>query len=250
VSLAKKLNLKDGMTLRALGKPPGFDFDDVKLTSSSKADAVFVFVKTLAEVDAKCEPVIAAAKADRLAWVAYPKAGQLGTDLNRDVLWRHLTKSGVQGVRQIAADSVWSAMRFRPLTPARAQAEKIAGAKLEKTARAQPGSSARAEAEPELPPEFLRIVKALGKEDGVTYGGKGFGSSALKADGRIFAMLSSKGRFVVKLSKARVAELSARGQGEPFDPGRGRLMKEWLAVSAPPKQWLGLAKEALAFARG
>ena len=34
------------MTLRVLGKPSGFDFDDVKLTTSSKADAVFVFVKT------------------------------------------------------------------------------------------------------------------------------------------------------------------------------------------------------------
>jgi hypothetical protein len=233
VSLAKKLNLKDGMTLRVLGKPSGFDFDDVKLTTSSKADAVFVFVKTLAEVDAKCEPMIAAAKADRLAWVAYPKAGQLGTDLNRDVLWRHLTKSGVQGVRQIAADSVWSAMRFRPLTPARAKLEQ----------------SERAEAEPELDPGFSRIVKALGKEDGVTYGGKGFGSSALKLNGRIFAMVSSKGQFVVKLSKVRVAELSERGQGEPFDPGRGRLMKEWLAVSAPPTKWLVLAKEALAVAR-
>lgn len=115
--------------------------------------------------------------------------------------------------------------------------------------RAKLEASARDEAEPALDPGFLRIVKALGKEDGVTYGGKGFGSSALKLRGRIFAMWSSKGRFVVKLSKARVAELSERGQGEPFDPGRGRLMKEWLAVSAPPKQWLALAKEALAFAR-
>lgn len=48
------------------------------------------------------------------AAVAYPKAGQLDTDLNRDVLWKRLLKSDVQGVRQIALDSVWSAMRFRP----------------------------------------------------------------------------------------------------------------------------------------
>ena len=37
-------------------------------------------------------PRVAAAKADRLAWLAYPKAGQLGTDLNRDIVgstcWR------------------------------------------------------------------------------------------------------------------------------------------------------------------
>ena len=114
MSLAKKLNLKDGMTLRVLGKPKDVDFGDVTLTNLVKADGVLVFVRKLAEVDAKCAPVVAAAKVDRLAWIAYPKAGQLETDLNRDVLWKHLLERDVQGVRQIALDSVWSAMRFRP----------------------------------------------------------------------------------------------------------------------------------------
>ena len=35
-------------------------------------------------------------------------------NLNRDALWQHLLRSGVQGIRQIALDPVWSAMRFRP----------------------------------------------------------------------------------------------------------------------------------------
>jgi hypothetical protein len=30
------------------------------------------------------------AKEDRIAWLAYPKAGKLDTDLNRDILWRHM----------------------------------------------------------------------------------------------------------------------------------------------------------------
>jgi|SRR3954463_8104023 hypothetical protein len=98
-------------------------------------------------------------------------------------------------------------------------------------------------------PEFSAVVKALSKERGVTFGGKGFGSSGLKADGKIFAMLSARGQFVVKLPKARVDELVTGGIGERFDPGKGRLMKEWLAVSAPPRRWLALAKEALDFAR-
>ncbi|MEW5848050.1 MAG: hypothetical protein AB2A00_04520 [Myxococcota bacterium] len=114
MSLAKKLNLKDGMKVRVVGKPAGVDLDDVTTTTSAKADAVLVFVKTLSEVDAKCAPMVDAAKEDRIAWVAYPKAGQLGTDLNRDVLWRHLQKNDIQGVRQVALDDVWSAMRFRP----------------------------------------------------------------------------------------------------------------------------------------
>jgi hypothetical protein len=114
MSLAKKLNLKDGMKARVLGKPAGVDLGDVASTTSARADAVLLFVKTLAEVDAKGAPFVEAAREDRLAWVAYPKAGQLGTDLNRDILWKHLQAQGIDGVRQVALDDVWSAMRFRP----------------------------------------------------------------------------------------------------------------------------------------
>ncbi|HUR70205.1 MAG TPA: hypothetical protein VM370_13255 [Candidatus Thermoplasmatota archaeon] len=114
MSLAKKLNLKEGMKLRVVGKPANVDLGDVATTTSAKADAILVFVKALSEVDAKCAPMVEAAKQDRLAWVAYPKAGQLGTDLNRDILWKHLlAKNKIQGVRQVALDEVWSAMRFR-----------------------------------------------------------------------------------------------------------------------------------------
>jgi hypothetical protein len=45
---------------------------------------------------------------------AYPKAGKLGTDLNRDVLAALLAGQGVQPVRQVAIDETWSALRFRP----------------------------------------------------------------------------------------------------------------------------------------
>jgi hypothetical protein len=74
--------------------------------------------------------------------------------------------------------------------------------------------------------------------------GQGFGSGALKVNGKIFAMMSSKGHFVVKLSEERVNELIAAGTGARFDPGHGRLMKEWLVVTADPKLWVPLAREA------
>ena len=114
MALAKKLNVKDGMKVRVLGKPADVDLDDVTATTSQKADGILAFAKTLAEVDAKCAPVVEVAKRDGLAWIAYPKARQFGTDLNRDILWQHLLKHGIQGVRQVAIDDVWSAMRFRP----------------------------------------------------------------------------------------------------------------------------------------
>ena len=113
MSLAKKLNLKTGMKVRVIGKPV-LDFGDVETTTRGNGDAMLAFVKTVADLDATCAPVIEAARQDRIAWVAYPKAGQLGTDLNRDVLWKHMLTHHIQGVRQIALDEVWSAMRFRP----------------------------------------------------------------------------------------------------------------------------------------
>ncbi|NTX34847.1 hypothetical protein HUA78_10380 [Myxococcus sp. CA033] len=48
--------------------------------------------------------------------MAHPKAGQLDTDLNRDILARRLEQEGIQAVRQVAIDTVWSALRFRPGT--------------------------------------------------------------------------------------------------------------------------------------
>jgi hypothetical protein len=99
-------------------------------------------------------------------------------------------------------------------------------------------------------PRFAPIVTAFAKDRQVTHGGKGFGSSGLKVNGKLFAMISSKGKFVAKLPRGRVDELVRGGQGEYFDPGHGRLMKEWVALDGRPATWLGLAREARKFVGG
>ena len=54
----------------------------------------------------------------------------------------------------------------------------------------------------------------------------------------------------MKLPAPRVAELIASGVGAPFDAGKGRPMKEWVALrSVPQEEQLALAAEALAFVR-
>jgi len=74
--------------------------------------------------------------------------------------------------------------------------------------------------------------------------GKGFGASALKVNGKIFAMLV-KEQLVVKLPRQRVHTLVAADTGGRFDPGHGRLMKEWLTIDpAAEPEWLPLAREA------
>lgn len=108
--LEKKLQLKGG-SLRVVNAPPGLRLD---VSTADVAEDVLVFVRSRAELEEEVAPVLRAARADRLAWIAYPKGGRLGTDLNRDVLWRLLEGRGVRPVRQIAIDDVWSALRFRP----------------------------------------------------------------------------------------------------------------------------------------
>ena len=98
---------------------------------------------------------------------------------------------------------------------------------------------------------YATLVDALLGSTDVTLGSpgkKGFGSSALQVNGRIFAMLSN-GRLVVKLPRQRVDALIAAGVGERFDPRHdGRLMKEWLvAEPTSGESWLSLAREALEF---
>jgi len=77
--------------------------------------------------------------------------------------------------------------------------------------------------------KFAKVVEAFSHDRDVTIGGgKGFGSGALKVKGTIFAMMSSKNEFVVKLSKDRVDALVASGTGKRFEPRPGRFMKEWI----------------------
>ena len=107
-------------------------------------------------------------------------------------------------------------------------------------------------AEVDAAAQWDRLVTAVLADGTATYGNesgprRAFGSTSLKTDGRIFAMLV-KGRLVVKLPAARVSQLVDDGAGERFDPGKGRVQKEWLSVFAEDlATWRAFAAEAEAF---
>ncbi|MBI3525450.1 MAG: hypothetical protein HY066_13185 [Betaproteobacteria bacterium] len=93
---------------------------------------------------------------------------------------------------------------------------------------------------------FAQIIEAF-NNDAKIQPARMFGSSGLKVGGKVFAMMV-KGDLVVKLPRERVDALVGAKLGKYFDPGHGRLMKEWVAIK--PKahaEWLKLAKEALQF---
>ena len=120
MSVGAKLQLKPGHKVAILGVPDGVEIDlpvgASRACGPETADAVVLFVTTKAELSERGGSVLDAARAERLAWVAYPKAGQLGTDLHRDSLAGYLSSQGVRPMRQIAIDERWSALRFRPAT--------------------------------------------------------------------------------------------------------------------------------------
>lgn len=76
-----------------------------------------------------------------------------------------------------------------------------------------------------------------------------FGSTALKVSGKVFAMVV-KGKFVAKLPATRIAALRRETGAENFDPGHGKLMKEWVALSGHQDLWISLAHEAHQFVQG
>ena len=98
---------------------------------------------------------------------------------------------------------------------------------------------------------FEDLVDELIGTEGVTppRGGSGFGRSALRFQGKIFAMYV-RGRLVVKLPAGRVTALIAAGEGVHFDANKGTPMREWLSLDPDSGlPWLPLATEALDFAR-
>jgi hypothetical protein len=114
LDISKKLQIPAGTPIFLVGAPNGFD-PGVQISKRVGGAAVLVFAVDSKSLGASARAAIDAAKEDRLSWIAYPKAGQLGTDLNRDRLVEAMKPYGIEGVRLVSLDDVWSAMRFRPI---------------------------------------------------------------------------------------------------------------------------------------
>jgi hypothetical protein len=91
-----------------------------------------------------------------------------------------------------------------------------------------------------------RIVSQMVSEENVSCG-RMFSAEGLRLHDKYFAMLC-RGELVVKLPAGRVDELERAGTGRRFEPGPGRVMREWISVPvAQSRRWRGLAEEARTF---
>jgi hypothetical protein len=116
MNVAAKLQLRPQQSVAILGEPQDVNLDlsgYPTVVDPGSADAVLVFCTNSQELERRRGPVVEAATRDALAWLAYPKAGQRATDLDRDRVRDLMAAHGVRPVRQIAVNDVWSALRFR-----------------------------------------------------------------------------------------------------------------------------------------
>jgi hypothetical protein len=120
----EKLQLKDHKEIVVLNAPKTFEPELARLKGVrvrrdlrgvSEIDFSLVFVTTQAELDAAVKDVTARARGDAVVWFAYPKGSskRYTSTINRDTGWDSLGAAGFEGVRMVAIDEDWSAVRFR-----------------------------------------------------------------------------------------------------------------------------------------
>lgn len=119
-----KLNLKDIGRILVLNPPASFEpelarLDGVEILRGAGADErvefVLAFVTTRGEIDSIAPLAAEKAPGDAAVWFAYPKKSskRYKAEIRRDSGWQTLGDLGFEGVRQIAIDADWSALRFR-----------------------------------------------------------------------------------------------------------------------------------------
>ena len=122
-TLAQKLQIKSGKLI-VLNAPTGYaeqltqelEHLTVSTRAAGQAEAVLLFVNSLAEVDNLAPKAGKLVKPDGMLWIAYAKGtSKVKTDVNRDKLWKVMEPTGWGPVRMIALDEVWSLMRFKPV---------------------------------------------------------------------------------------------------------------------------------------
>jgi len=119
--LAKKLGIKDGMTIAARDAPHDFEQllaplpDDVVWRRQLRApiDLVVAFFTRRADISRSWARLAAAVGDQGTIWVAWPKrASGVPTDCTEDVFREEVLPTGWVDVKVCAIDDTWSGLKF------------------------------------------------------------------------------------------------------------------------------------------
>jgi hypothetical protein len=123
--LFKKLNFKNHTTVLSMNHPDSF-LPELKAMAEitnvveniSKVKSIsfaIVFATKQTEINKAAEQIAKKAEDDAVLWFCYPKgtSKKYKCDFNRDTGWEKLGELGYEGVRAVAIDEDWSALRFR-----------------------------------------------------------------------------------------------------------------------------------------
>ncbi len=123
--LLKKLNFKDQEQLLVLNSPESFfgELQEMKSVATVVTDLeeiqgiefLIAFVTNKKEIENLVISIDRKLIGDVIFWICYPKATskKYSCDFNRDTGFEILGEFDFEGVRQVALDEDWSALRFR-----------------------------------------------------------------------------------------------------------------------------------------
>ncbi|SEG07980.1 hypothetical protein SAMN03080598_02422 [Algoriphagus boritolerans DSM 17298 = JCM 18970] len=115
---------KEGMKIRIWNAPidlnalfKAWGEEGFLAKSNEKPTFLLAFVQTEEEVEKYFTEMHALSSEDEAIWMAYPKgtSKKYKPQINRDSGWKAVGNLDYEGVRQIAIDEDWSALRFRKL---------------------------------------------------------------------------------------------------------------------------------------
>jgi hypothetical protein len=120
--LARKLGIKEGAAIAAVGEVPD-DLADLlaplppgvrwKKAARAPVDLVIAFFTRRADVARRWTSLTAAAGAEGVVWVAWPKRSSgVPTDLTEDAFREDLLPTGWVDVKVCAIDETWSGLKM------------------------------------------------------------------------------------------------------------------------------------------
>jgi len=120
-TVAQKLLIREKYMVLLVNAPKGYKAilgelprgAKVVAKSAQPVDLIQVFAPTKAEMIESLGRVKPLLKETGILWATYPKAGQMNTDLKREVVWECAQVVGMHPVSQIAVDDTWSALRLK-----------------------------------------------------------------------------------------------------------------------------------------